>query len=268
MLAEFVKSGRGDACSVRRYRVTVRTFRDFAPGLRRIAEPGCASARLNYRPTCCSKVRRMSMVPGVLRMKVMFGESGEILMFRARLIFLAAAFAIVASPVAAQQTFADPTSSPPQQTSSDQATSPSQQSAPETSPPGPEQQSAPAPVPPPFPPMPRARPSHRWVDVGGHRARPAHHQMKRSHRREAAAGRRTPRMSRRELRKCHRMTAKQLRRSHACRALVLHGNEGRKAHSHHHRQDHHHHRNAKQSQSSRRLHHSRLRRHSARRHSS
>ena len=192
-------------------------------------------------------------------------------MFSAHRILLVAAFATLASPVAAQQTSADQATSTMQQTQSDQTTAPTPQPAPEMPPPGPEQQSAPEPVPPPFPPMPRARPTHRWVDIGNHKVRAAHHRSKRPHRPTAAKHHRRPAISRRELHKCRHMNPKQLRRNHFCRTLLRHRVQGESAHRHHHRHGHQHHHRAKSRNSAasrHRLHHSRLRHRSVRRHSS
>lgn len=192
-------------------------------------------------------------------------------MFGAHRILLIAAFAILASPLAAQQTSVGQVSSSTQQAPPDQTAAPTQQPAPELPPPTPEQQSAPAPVPPPFPPMSRAHPTHRWVNIEGHKARHVRHRSERRHRLAAANHHRKPPMSRRELRKCRNLTKKQLRRNHLCRALVLHEVRGANAHRHHHQHGHQHHHRAKTKQSrasSRRLHQSRRRHHSVSRHSS
>ena len=192
-------------------------------------------------------------------------------MFGAHPLFLAAAFAILASPLAAQQASADQPSSTTQQMQSDPTAAPTTQSAPETPPPGPDQQVTPAPVPPPFPPMPRARPSHRWVDVGVHKTRSVRHRSKRLHRTAATKHPRTRPISRRELHKCRNMTHKQLRRNHFCRALLSREVQDANDHRHHHRHGHEHHHRAKSKQSAasrHRLHHNRLRHRSARRRSS
>ena len=108
------------------------------------------------------------------------------------------------------------------------------------------------PPPPPFPPMPSAKPSHRWVDTGGHTSRarskasPARHhassakkarssQATASHRatashkssksRKAAASRRSVKakpmhFSAKTIRSCHAMTYRQIIRNSSCRAMI------------------------------------------------
>ena len=137
----------------------------------------------------------------------------------ATLVCAAVALGMFASPLGAQQT--------------------PQQPIPEASqPPPPEAE--PLPPPPPFPPMPSARPSHRWVDVGGrhsshasHRAastghHPAgtrHHAATSEHRRTHAHHRtahkaRLAHFSRRTIRACHAMNYRQILRHSSCRLLM------------------------------------------------
>jgi hypothetical protein len=107
------------------------------------------------------------------------------------------------------------------------------------------------PPPPPFPPMPSSKPSHRWVDMGGHtsRARPkassprhhaspvkrdrkarssnktqASHKAAKSH--KATASHRSVRkdkpvhFSAKTVRSCHAMTYRQIIRNSSCRAMI------------------------------------------------
>lgn len=178
-----------------------------------------------------------------------------------RLFSVAAAFTILISPVAAGKAFAEQATSSAQQTPSDEVQGSAQQPAPETPPA--DQEAAPAPVPPPFPPMPRARPSHRWVDVGNHRVTPAHRRSGHSHQPPVRAHRRTKVISRQDLHRCHGMTCKQKRREHECRASLSHHDRGTISRHHHH------HVHARKSVSSRRsVHHASSRHHPKRRHSS
>lgn len=136
-----------------------------------------------------------------------------------RIVLACASFSlgILASPAAAQQTAPGVQSSP---TQAQPAGSLSQETQPA---PAPEA----APLPPPFPPMPRSRPSHRWVDVGGHHvrrnqhhsARAHHHPARASHRRSHGLGARasaSPRM----VSRCHRMSYTQIMQHGSCRALM------------------------------------------------
>jgi hypothetical protein len=106
------------------------------------------------------------------------------------------------------------------------------------------------PPPPPFPPMPSSRPTHRFVDMGGHhtsrarsKASPARHassvkrsgkvhassKARTSHKArssKAAASHRTVRkdkpmhFSAKTVRSCHAMTYRQIMRSSSCRAMI------------------------------------------------
>lgn len=160
-------------------------------------------------------------------------SGGKISMKRIALAPTLLAISILSAPLGAQQT------------SPDLQTSPAQPS------PSP-QQSAPDAPPPPFPPFARARPSHRWVDVGNHHTASSRHQSAQKHRhvstepkhkrhaREEAAPERpqhrhtkhghhesasaekpqTRPASKRAIRKCHKMTYSQIMREHSCRELM------------------------------------------------
>jgi hypothetical protein len=90
------------------------------------------------------------------------------------------------------------------------------------------------PAPPPFPPMPRAKPSHRWTTGAPHRSvsprhrtthashrttHASHHRATRSHHARARA---THHLSRaeRDLRYCHQLTARHQARNSRCRVLL------------------------------------------------
>ena len=166
------------------------------------------------------------------------GRSGESIM--QRVVVLACAivtFGMLASPLGAQQ-------EPP----------PTGQSMSEAAQPAPTPQ-AETPTPPPFPPMPSARPSHRWVVVGDRHARRVHrhstrHHAMRTHQRTHARNlsthraRSSPHFSRRTIRSCHRMTYSQIMRHGTCRALMKHElaatTHRHHATRHHHRSRHHH----------------------------
>jgi hypothetical protein len=91
------------------------------------------------------------------------------------------------------------------------------------------------PPPPPFPPMPSARPSHRWVDVSGHhrsstkhKARVARHHgtkakpHRRTHVSKRAAHKARPlHFSRKTIRQCHAMSYRQIMRHSSCRAMMM-----------------------------------------------
>jgi hypothetical protein len=170
----------------------------------------------------------------------------------ARFALICAAFALglLASPLVAQPVPADEPVTQPQQ-------------------PAAEAQSFPAdsePVPP-IPPMPKARPSHRWVDVSKdypthsrHHAKRTHHRTSAHHRRHSATRHRATHhpalhFSSRTIRRCHRMTYSQIMRHSSCRALMKRDLDAR-AHRHHHASRHH---------SSARRHHHSVRRRRARR---
>lgn len=137
-------------------------------------------------------------------------------------------FGICASPLAAQQAVPDKAPQQTQPTGPTEPAPPTQQSTPDM-------QSAP----PPFPPMPRARPSHRWVDVGSHHASGRHVHATSSHRRRTEASHRSrhadgpkashrsrhekraeTHLSKRTIRSCHRMSYKQIMRQSDCRTLM------------------------------------------------
>jgi len=88
------------------------------------------------------------------------------------------------------------------------------------------------PAPPPFPPMPRAKPSHRWVDVGGHhttshhrttrtkhRATRSEHRSTRSRHAKAHAAHHLTRAEK-DLRYCHQLTPRHQMRNSRCKALL------------------------------------------------
>ena len=145
-------------------------------------------------------------------------------MQRIVLVCAALSFGILACPAAAQQS---------------NSTQPSQATTQST--PGDAQQPSAAPLPPPFPPMPSARPSHRWVDVGGHRTARSHHDTVRGHHEAARSSHhattarnrrahahqsrkheREPavQLSRREIRQCHKLSYRELMRNSSCRDLM------------------------------------------------
>jgi type IV secretory pathway VirB10-like protein len=150
----------------------------------------------------------------------------------------ALAFGMVASPLGAQQ-------APTQQMGQNEPVPRTQQSTPEAAqpPPAPEAE----PLPPPFPPMPSARPSHRWVDIGDHHARrvrsharPRHHQATRTqhrradaHHRPADKARLAGQFSRRTIRSCHGMNYRQIIRHDSCQ-LLMRQELAATAHRHHH----------------------------------
>jgi hypothetical protein len=146
-------------------------------------------------------------------------------MQRTVLFCAALAFGIVTSPLVAQQTTPDQPSAP---------TATEQQTAPE---------------PPPFPPMPKARPTHRHVELGESRASRSHHRAARAHHERTRAHRKAvAKPSRKMVRKCHAMSYRQIMRSDTCRALMKQelGASERHAKRHRHeasrRHRHHHHR--------------------------
>jgi hypothetical protein len=125
-----------------------------------------------------------------------------------------------------------------------------QQPAPETAPPVPLPEAEQLPPPPPFPPMPSARPSHRWVDVGDRHSSRSHHRARASHAHAARAkhhatrhgGKRTAHkarpmhFSKRTIRACHRMSYREIMRHGSCRALIQ---QELAAPAHRHRATHH-----------------------------
>jgi hypothetical protein len=139
------------------------------------------------------------------------------MMQRAALICAAIAFGIFASPVFAQQA---PAEQPPtaQPNSQPPAAQPVQDNEPV----------------PPFPHYPKAKPSHRWVDLGNaYGGRSRHHSSAAQHRssrtkhathktkaHRGAARQATPRVSAKTMRLCHRMTYKEIIRHSSCRALM------------------------------------------------
>jgi hypothetical protein len=140
---------------------------------------------------------------------------------RAALVCAGLAFALFASPVAAQQT------------TPDQNQAPAQQSAPGVPPaPPPDMRSSSSEALPPFPPM-SARPRHRWVKVGS--SRNTHAATARSSRKQATASvhrklkaRPTAKrkseavktLTKAELRRCKRLTHRQLLRNRKCEAAL------------------------------------------------
>jgi hypothetical protein len=93
------------------------------------------------------------------------------------------------------------------------------------------------PPPPPFPPMPSAKPSHRFVDVGGHarahhassarKARASHkaskgHKVTKGHKatRSAVHKEKAVHFSAKTVRSCHAMTYRQIMRSSSCRTMI------------------------------------------------
>jgi hypothetical protein len=167
----------------------------------------------------------------------------------ATLACAALALGMFAAPLGAQQT-------------------PQEQPIPETSQPAPPETELPPP--PPFPPMPSARPSKRWVDVGGHHsshasrqsastrhhaARTRHHAAKAKHRRAharhgTAYKARVAHFSRATIRACHKMNYRQILRHSSCRLLI----KQELAATAHHAKRHH-----KKSTHKARRHHSRKR---------
>ena len=121
------------------------------------------------------------------------------------------------------------------------------------------------PPPPPFPPMPKADPRHRWVDMGDHHARRTHHAARANrhdarqtkHRKTTGTTRHHARSTRHErtnhaahraahkakpmhfsrktIRLCHGMEYRQIMRHNSCRALMK---QELAAPAHRHRTDH------------------------------
>lgn len=170
---------------------------------------------------------------------------GENIMQRVILAGAALTWAIYASPAVAQPM-------PPVQLSA------AAQATPQASPPD----SQSAPEPPPFPPMPRAKPSHRFT-TGDHRTshaahRTTHVQHRTTHGRHEAAkehhrstrGRHeksrheAAKASPRTIRMCHRLTYEKIMRSSSCRALMSHdlsaASEHHRRATHRHGATHHH----------------------------
>lgn len=145
-------------------------------------------------------------------------------MHRAAMVCAAFVFAILGSPLAAQQTALDQTLPPP----------PQQQSPPSI---------PPAPPPdvrdsalPPFPPMSARPPRHRWVNTGEHRSSSSRHKVStrssRGHHANAAMrhstkARQRPKqrsamkaLSKSELRRCKNLSHRQLLKSRKCREAL------------------------------------------------
>lgn len=160
-------------------------------------------------------------------------------MQRVVLACAALAFGIFASPSVAQQAQPFGTAQP---------------AAAAESPP-PESQAVPEP--PPFPPMPKARPSHRWTTPDHHIASTHHrttharrssskthhratstrnsstrHRAARTH--HEAAHHRPLKLSARDVRYCHRLTYTKIMRNSTCRALMRQELEAAAATRHHH----------------------------------
>ena len=150
---------------------------------------------------------------------------------RAALICAAIAFGTSTSALTAQQT------------SPEQAAKQSSTNAPPAPPT--DMQTAPG-VPPPFPPMPSRAPSHRWVDMGDHHRSHQHHRstarvshregnarQQASHSHHRATSNRTakshhrashhragPTLSKKTIRRCHKMTYHQLLQHKDCAQLL------------------------------------------------
>lgn len=148
------------------------------------------------------------------------GEKVENRMRHIALICATVALGIFVSPAFGQQAPPEQTPPPAQQTGPNEPAPPTEQSMPEeTQPPSTPQTE---PLPPPFPPMPRARPSHRWVDLGNeHRSR-SHRHTSRTHHHRAKAHRPALHASSRMIRKCHSMSHRQAMRQSLCRSLMQH----------------------------------------------
>lgn len=151
-----------------------------------------------------------------------------------RLLTIAAAFYIFSSPAAAAEyTSAD--QAPP---AAQQTAPPAQQPVPEALSANPDSQAAQTPVPPPFPPMPSARPSHRWVDIGARSGR-TYHRSRHVHQRPKSARHRTARVrGKSATQMCHAARHGHSRRHNLCAAPVRHGHRvavhrhGRTRHRH------------------------------------
>jgi hypothetical protein len=146
-------------------------------------------------------------------------------MKRAALVCAALAFAISGAPVGAQQTVATEPVAQPQQTSE--------------APPPPLASTAGPELPPPFPPMPKRAPRHRFVDVGhsssshsssshssrrstaraNHSSGRTHHQAAKSHSRTTHATHKSSRKER-DLRYCRALSHGKMMRNSKCRALM------------------------------------------------
>jgi hypothetical protein len=148
-------------------------------------------------------------------------------MVRISLIGAAFALGILASPAAAQQTSPE-APAPIQRVGSGEPLPPSEQSQPSS-------MSQAEPLPPPFPHYPKARPSHRTVDVGGgHSSSRAHHRAtvsshhearshqhaSRTHSKSKATHSRTTRSTGKAAHRCDRMTYKQILKSSSCRSQM------------------------------------------------
>jgi type IV secretory pathway VirB10-like protein len=164
------------------------------------------------------------------------GEKVETMMRQIALVCAALSLGIFVSPASAQQAPPEQASPPSQQTGPNEPASPTDQSMPEEAQPPSTPQAEP--LPPPFPPMPRARPSHRWVDLGEKHKSRAHRHSARTHRRHANKERRAAQPSSRMARRCLKMSLRQAMRQSACRSLMrnnLHASAPR----HHHSARHH-----------------------------
>jgi len=150
------------------------------------------------------------------------GDKVEKMMRQIALICAALGFGVLGSPASAQQTPSEQTTPPAQQTGSNQPASPTEQSTPQQAQPPSSPQTEP--LPPPFPPMPRARPSHRWVDLGEPRKHrhpaPTHRHQAKANRHEAKASRHQAHPSSKMTRRCLDMTLRQAMRRPVCRSLM------------------------------------------------
>ena len=185
------------------------------------------------------------------------GEKVETMMRQIALVCAALSLGIFVSPASAQQAPPEQASPPSQQTGPTEPASPTEQSMPEEAQPPSAPQTEP--LPPPFPPMPRARPSHRWVDLGEKHKSRAHRHSARTHRRHASKERRAARPSSRMTRRCLGMSLRQAMRQPACRSLMrndLHAS----AHRHHHHSARHHSARRRSSAQHRNRHQARRRR--------
>jgi len=193
------------------------------------------------------------------------GRVGRVIMPRIVMACAALAFGIFASPSTAQQTSQAQPFASAQPAGGAESLPPETQAMPE---------------PPPFPPMPKARPSHRWTtpdhhaasthhrvtharhssSASHHRATSAHHgsthhRVSRTHREKAHQ--RVVKPSARTVRFCHRLTYTKIMRNSSCRALMSQELKAAAATRHHHATHHHatHHQKASKARARHSKHH-------------
>jgi hypothetical protein len=169
-------------------------------------------------------------------------------MRRIGFVCAAVALGLLASPVAAQQVPADQrlTMEQPGQAAVPPAPPPDMAASSSVPPaPPPDVQISPGGLPP-FPPMSKRPPQHRWVDMGDHhrprhvrRAPRTHHKAKAAHRRASHARHRLTRKQK-DLRYCHALSHRRMMHNHRCVTLVRHEKAAKHRHgAHRHKATHH-----------------------------